>query len=224
MTDSLIVKDGSGNIKSLTVESGSYGYIPVHAISSSAGSGSYVTASATYPVYVTGNVSVNTASLMTVTASSTAPVYVTGSVSISQPVNVDVVVGDNIAVTSSLAAPLYVSSSANSPLLVTGTVINSVSPVTSVSQASVTSFVWSTSASGTFQLAANDTSRKGLTLFNPGPHNLFVALSSTGGTLNGFTLVNTASAPTYFSLILYPSTITQFPFFLFAFQNLQVFS
>lgn len=181
MTDSLIVKDGAGSTKSLTVESGSYGYIPVHAISSSAGSGSYVTASANYPVYVTGNVS------------------------ISQPVNVDVVVGDNIAVTSSLAAPLYVSSSANSPLLVTGTVINSVSPVTSVSQASVTSFVWSTSASGTFQLAANDTSRKGLTLFNPGPHNLFVALSSTGGTLNGFTLVNTASAPTYFSFIIYPS-------------------
>lgn len=181
MTDSLIIKDGSGNIKSLTVESGSYGYIPVHTLSSSAGSGSYVTASATYPVYVTGNVS------------------------ISQPVNVDVVVGDNIAVTSSLAAPLYVSSSANSPLLVTGTIINSVSPVTTVSQASVTSFDWSTSASGTFQLAANDTSRKGLTLFNPGPHNLFIALSSTGVTLNGFTLVNTASAPSYFSLILYPS-------------------
>lgn len=198
MTDSLIIKDGAGSTKSLTVKSGSYGYIPVHAISSSAGSGSYVTASANYPVYVTGNVS------------------------ISQPVNVDVVVGDNIAVTSSLAAPLYVSSSANSPLLVTGTltvntassvsisnsslnVTASFAPVTSVSQASVTSFVWNTSASGTFQLAANDTSRKGLTLFNPGPHNLFIALSSTGGTLNGFTLVNTASAPSYFSLILYPS-------------------
>lgn len=30
MTESLIIKDGSGTTKNLTVESGSYGYIPVH--------------------------------------------------------------------------------------------------------------------------------------------------------------------------------------------------
>lgn len=111
MTDSLIIKDGSGNIKSLTVESGSYGYIPVH----------------------------------------------------QMPV------------------------------------------VTTVSQTVSSSFVWNTPSSGTFLLAANSTNRKGLTLFNPGPHNLYVALSSTGGTLNGFTLVNTASAPSSYSFIIYPS-------------------
>lgn len=111
MTDSMIIKDGSGNIKSLTVESSSYGYIPVH----------------------------------------------------QMPV------------------------------------------VTTVSQTVSSSFVWNTPASGTFLLAANDASRKGLTLFNPGPYNLYVALSSTGGTLNGFTLVNTESAPSYYSFIIYPS-------------------
>lgn len=198
MTDSLIIKDGVGSIKSVTVESSSYGYIPVHAISSSAGSGSYVTASATYPLYVTGNVS------------------------ISQPVNVDVVVGDSIAVTSSFGAPLYVSSSANSPLLVTGTisvntastisisntslnVTSSFAPVTTVTQATVTSFVWNTTASGTFQIASADTARKGLTVFNPGPHNLYIAQSTTGGTTNGFTITDTSSAPSVYSFILYPS-------------------
>lgn len=147
MTDSLIIKDGAGSLKNLTVESGSYGYIPVHAISSSAGSGSYITASANYPVYVTGNVS------------------------ISQP----------ISVTASFA------------------------PVTTVSQVSVTSFDWSTSASGTFQIAASDAARKGLSIFNPGSNPLYVVLSTAGGTKNGFTLVNTSSAPSDYSLILYSS-------------------
>lgn len=111
MTQSLIIKDGNGSTKNLTVESSSYGYIPVH----------------TMPV------------------------------------------------------------------------------VTTVSQTSVTSFDWSTSASGTFQIVGSNTSRKGLTIFNPGPSNLYVCLSTSGGTKNGFTLVDTASAPTLYSFIIYPS-------------------
>lgn len=221
MTDSLIIKDGSGNIKSLTVESGSYGYIPVHTLSSSAGSGSYVTASATYPVYVTGNVS------------------------ISQPVNVDVVVGDNIAVTSSLAAPLYVSSSANSPLLVTGTLtVNTASSVSiSNSSLSVTAsqtdpvyvtgavevnnvltanpskavsstigfitssyFTWTgnTGSDGMYNFSPSNPAVKGLILVNPGPNTVYVAIGG-GGSQNGFLITNTASAPNYCSLVLYPS-------------------
>lgn len=142
-TNSLIVLDGTGATKAISAFSGTYGFIPEHVISGSV----TVTASATNPVYVTGSVNssvtvadglrvtasvanplqvtgtvnVNNSSL-TVTASSINPVYVTGAVSISQPVSVDVVVGDNIFVTSSLTAPLYISSSTNSPVLVTGTV------------------------------------------------------------------------------------------------------
>jgi hypothetical protein len=111
MTTSLTIKDGNGSTKTLTVESSSYGYIPVH----------------TMPV------------------------------------------------------------------------------VTTVSQTSVTSFDWSTTASGTFQIVAASTTRKGLTIFNPGPANLYVVLSTSGGTKNGFTLVDTASAPTMYSFIVYPS-------------------
>jgi len=93
-TNTLIIKDGNGALSGLSAFSGSKGLIPEHVIS--------------------GTVNVS--------SSATNPVYVTGTVQISQPVNVDIVVGDNISVTSSLAAPLYISSSVNSPVLVTGTV------------------------------------------------------------------------------------------------------
>jgi hypothetical protein len=72
-TDSLIIKDGNGNIKSISANSGTYGYIPEHVIS--------------------GTVNVS--------ASAANPVYVTGTVQISQPVNVDLVIGDTI--TASIA-------------------------------------------------------------------------------------------------------------------------
>ena len=111
MTQSLTIKDGNGASKSLTVETGSYGYIPVHL----------------------------------------------------PPV------------------------------------------VTTVSVSAVTSFDWSTSAKGTFEIAANDGTRRGLSIFNPGPNNLYVVLSTAGGTTNGFTIVDTASAPSVYSFILYAS-------------------
>ncbi len=91
-------------------------------------------------------------------------------------------------VTSSTANPVYVSNAA----------------VTTVSKSSVTSFNWS-SASGTFAIAANSTSRKGLTIFNPGPHGLYIGLSTSGGSQYGLTVTNTSSAPTEYSFILYPS-------------------
>jgi hypothetical protein len=120
---SMIIKDGAGSTKSLTVESSSFGFIPIHQI------------------------------------------------------------------TSSTSSPVYVSEA----------------PVTTVAQSAVTSYGYGTSASGTFSIASNSTTRKGLTVFNPGPNNLYLALSTAGGATNGFTLTNTASAPTLYSFIIYPS-------------------
>jgi hypothetical protein len=165
MTQSLIIKDGNGNIKSLAVETGSYGYIPVHHISSSN----------TSPVYIT--------------ASSANPLPVTGTLA------VDVVIGDVINVTASATNPIYV----------TGVLSTIVTPVTTVNQSYVNSFSWSTAASGTFAITGSATTRKGLSIFNPGPYNLYVALSTAGGTKNGFILSSTSSAPTYYSFIIYPS-------------------
>jgi len=129
MAESLIIKDGYGATKSLTVESSSYGFIPVHYI------------------------------------------------------------------TSSLSAPIV--AYAYSP------------PVTTVTQTVSSSFVWNTIPSGTFALATANSLRRGLTIFNPGPYNLYVAFSTNGGGgdagKHGFTLVNTASAPSVYSFIIYPS-------------------
>lgn len=183
MAQSLIIKDGYGVIKNLTVESGSYGFIPIH----------YVTSSTSAPVYIT--------------ASSANPLPVTGNI------NVDVMVGDLITVTSSLANPVGVTGTVNvnnSTLTVTSSLSNPVvayaysPPVTTVAASSVTSFDWAVT-NGTFNIATNSSTRRGLTVFNPGPHNLYVALSTAGGANFGFTIVNTASAPSQYSFIVYPS-------------------
>lgn len=95
----------------------------------------------------------------------------------------------------------YVTSSTTNPLYVVN------NPVTTVTKTSVTSFDWTTpaNASGTFSIASNSATRKGLTIFNPGPNNLYIGLSTAGGTQNGLTVTNTSSAPTEYSFILYPS-------------------
>lgn len=273
-TETLLIKDGSSNLTGLAVSSGSFGLVPEHTISGA----------------------------VNVTASAANPVYVTGAVQISQPVSVDLVVGDNVFVTSSLAAPLYISSSDNSPVLVTGTVSTTVvvsdglrvtssatfpvyvsssdnnpinitgstassvfnlstnplwvtssftSPVyvtssngkelfvtntsttpihvtssdayplitkntiaTSVARTSFSSFAasidWTSTSpsnvSGTFILAAESSTRKGLMFANITDKNLYVALGDTDYALtNGFLLVDTASVPASYSFILYPS-------------------
>ena len=100
---------------------------------------------------------------------------------------------------------LTVSSSLTNPVAITGTVYSVTAPVTTVSKTSTISFIWSTVASGTFNIASESVSRKGITIFNPGPNNLYLALSTNGGTTNGFTLTNTSSAPTSYTTIIYPS-------------------
>lgn len=105
------------------------------------------------------------------------------------------IVDGTVNVTSSLA----------NPVAITGTVLTVTPPVTTVTNNVITSYDWSTSESGTFALASNDTSRKGLTIFNPGPNNLYISLSTAGGSTNGFTLVDTASAPSVYTTVIFPS-------------------
>ena len=114
---------------------------------------------------------------------------VDGTVTVSASLSNPVPVTGTVTMVSSISSPVYIS-----PI-----------PVTTVSKTATTSFIWSTAASGTFNLASESTTRKGLTIFNPGPNNLYVALSTTTDTKNGFTLTNTASAPANYSFIIYPS-------------------
>ena len=114
---------------------------------------------------------------------------VDGTVTVSASLSNPIPITGTIAVTSSLASPLYVTTV----------------PVTTVTKTATTSFTWSTAASGTFNLVSESVSRKGLTIFNPGPNNLYIAFSTAGDTTHGFTLTNTSSAPSNYSFILYPS-------------------
>ena len=133
---SLKIKDSDSNIKQLkTTEIGGE-HLNHHIIQEISGS------NITSVINKLTDISSSLLSNVVVTASATSPVYVTGSVKITQPVDVEITVSDNISVTSSLAAPLFVSSSANSPVLVTGTVsFNNPNLFVSSSQANP---VWST--------------------------------------------------------------------------------
>lgn len=183
MPQSLIIKDGVGAVKNLTVESGSYGFMPIHYVTSSTSAPVYITASSANPLPVTGTISVDVVvgDIINVTASLTNPTAVTGTVNVNNAV---------LTVTSSLASPVY--AYAYSPA------------VTTVAASSVNSFNWAVT-NGTFAIAAASSTRRGLTVFNPGPYNLYVALATSAGANNGFTIVNTASAPSQYSFIVYPS-------------------
>ena len=257
MAQSLIIKDGTGAVKSLTVESGSFGYMPVHYVTSSTSAPVYITASSENPLPVTGNINVDVmvGDLITVTASTANPLAITGTVSPILPAvynsntyttntlpvqiigssgykaTVDTssrlsvtgaVTVNNFpatqTITASLTNPVGVSGTVNvnnSTLTVTSSLSNPVyalaatPAVTTVVQTVSSSFLWNTTPSGTFALATANPLRRGLTVFNPGPFNLYVALSTAGagGDIgkHGFTLVNTASAPSIYSFIVYPS-------------------
>lgn len=134
MTDSLIIKDGNGNLKSLEVESGSYGYIPTHNIGS-----------------ITNAVTVNGAIEVIPTPPSTYGI------------------------------PYPILSSY---------------------------FSWvSNPEDGTYVAALLDSSRRGLAIFNPGPYNMYIGIATDeyAGTVNGFIVSDTSSAPDVYSFILYPS-------------------
>ena len=83
----LPIKDGNATLTSLKTTLAGSDHMPHHIVQAVSGTVS-VTSSVSSPVYISGTTAV--------TASSINPVYVTGAVSISQPVSVDVVVGDNI--------------------------------------------------------------------------------------------------------------------------------
>lgn len=183
----------------------------------------FISSSHNSPVLITGtvggNINVNNFPAITqVTSSVDSPVYVNSVGGIISAI-----------VTSSLTFPVYVSSSENSPVLITGTVggnvnINNLPAVTivtsSVNYPVYTKQVlglataknrkstfgdvdYTNDTSGTFELAAANSSRIGLIISNGDAANLYITLGS--GSKNGFELQTTASAPTSYSFILYTS-------------------
>ena len=176
----LDIKDGNGDLKKLSVTlTGSTGdeYQPNHIINEISGASIQTVISKLTDI----SSSVKSGgSVQTVTSSQANPVWVTGSM------NVDVVVGDLINVTGSVIATIDYSTATFKNKFVT----------------SDSTIDW-TVASGTFTLATASLARKTLTIFNPGPTDLYVSLG--GGTNNGFTLTTTSSAPSVYSFIVYAS-------------------
>ena len=170
-------------------------------------------------------------------SSLTASIYgvaaITGSVGITS-------INNPVYVTSSEANPVYVSSSVGRPVVVTGTVAVGTVTVTSSYSAPVVTkeklpniltlnylnagvgqgIDWASTASanvsGTFIIAQSSSTRSGLMFTNNFQNNLYVVYDSGYYGNNGFGPLNsTASAPSFFSFILFPSgTYTADPAFV----------
>lgn len=181
---SLPIKDGTGSVQYIAVDSGSYGFIPIHQVTSSTASPLYITASYANPIPVTGtiNVDVQVSDLITVTSSAANPILVTGTINVNTA-------STEITIVNTEANAIFIRPMRSQNVTLT-------SPF---------NYDWSTSASGSFVLAAENQSRKSLMIFNPGPNDLYVAMSTSGGATNGFVINDITQPPDFYSFILYPS-------------------
>lgn len=211
----LIIKDGTGAEQNILVDSGSAGLLPIHQVTSSNTNPVFITASLANPIPVTGtiNVDVQVSDLITVTSSNVSPVWVTGSVAVNTS---SYITNEFLVVTSSYATPVFASitntlsvNTASNEVYVRNSEAEAIytRPLKSqyVSLTSPFSYDWSTAASGSFILITENQSRKGLMIFNPGPYDLYVALSTAGGVTNGFIINDINLPPDFYSFILYPS-------------------
>jgi len=222
---SLIIKDGSGATKTLEVDSGSFGFVPYH----------YISSSQTNPVFISGNVrpgadgktlddgkvallvyiSGNLSEPLPITSSQTYPAFVTNSV--SYPLSI--IAQSGLSVTSSVSNPVYVSSSYSTPV-VTKEKLPTTLTVTFFNAGPGNPIDWASTASvnvsGTFIIAQSSSARSGLMFTNNFQNNIYVVFDSGYHTNNGFGSLNgTASAPSFFSFILFPSgTYTADPAFV----------
>jgi|688.fasta_scaffold117088_4 hypothetical protein len=126
----------------------------------------------------------------------------------------------SLITTSSYANPVVVTASFSQPLAVKITSSNSeyVNVRHTVPTGAIRN-VFSTSDStinfgdltnfGAFAICSNNINRKGLTITNPTPQRLFIAIatqaSSSGAGRNGFSLTNNTSDPNSYSFVIYPS-------------------
>lgn len=197
---SLIIKDGAG--VSQTLKTGDEGgeLITYHAISGTVSTivnnTASITASLENPVGVSGSVDIGIYKYG-IGPGLALTVKLTGSTEDSAQ-NVKNVQNEALFVTSSNAYPVVIKNSVGS----------------SIARTAFSSFAgtidWagtgSSDISGTFILAPSSSTRRGLMFANGTDKNLYIALGDTDlGATNGFLLSTTASAPSLYSFILYPS-------------------
>jgi hypothetical protein len=153
-----------------------------------------------------------------VTSSEASPVYVSSSVDRPVVVTGTVAVG-TVTVTSSLTNPVYVSSSYSTPVVTKEKLPNTLTLGffnAGVGQGIDWASTASVNVSGTFIIAQSSSTRSGLMFTNNFQNNIYVIYDSGYYSNNGFgSLTSTASAPSFFSFILYPNgTYTADPAFV----------
>jgi hypothetical protein len=197
-TNTLIIKDGNGTLSALSANSASTGLIPEHTISGTVD----ITASVDNPVAVYVQNSLN------VSASQENPVYVTGSVSTVANVNVNdglkvELSGSNVKLLSGSSTNTYLQ--VHLAPVATGSAKNRVS-WSDPSPGAGLYFDWDSAQSGSVLVASSSVDRKALIVFNPSAADIYVSLGQQGyPETNGFSLFSTASAPNFYSFILYAS-------------------
>jgi hypothetical protein len=178
---------------------------------------------------ITGSVTINgvpTVALQSniVTASISGTPTITGSVSIdgtptiTGSVNVGSI-NSVVSVTSSTSNPVYVSSSYSTPVTTKEKLPNTLTLGffnAGVGQGIDWASTASVNVSGTFIIAQSSSTRSGLMFTNNFQNNIYVIYDSGYYSNNGFgSLTSTASAPSFFSFILYPNgTYTADPAFV----------
>lgn len=213
----LAIKDGAGSSTNLKTDFSGGEHTPHHVVDSISGTVSvtgsllvsnsqatalWVSASQTNPVYVTGNI----AGQVSVSNAQNTALWITSSA--SSPFFVSSSIGKELYVANTATTAIYITSSEANPV-VTKNVIATI-PVRSTFSSFASTINWagtgSSNISGTFILAQTSSVRKGLMFANNTNKDLYVALGDTDfAATNGFLLTSTASAPPYYSFIVYPS-------------------
>jgi len=214
----LEIKDGAGSTRYLKTTLSGSDHVPHHVVEAVNGTVA-VTASEASPVYVTGTVAANVnvdkyaypsgilgALITKITASDGDPIHITSS--FLNPVYISSSIGRELYVANTQTTALYVTSSEGYPVVTKNAVATSIGRSTFSTFANTIDWAGtgSSNISGTFILAQSSSTRKGLMFANTTNKDLYVALGDTDlAATNGFLLSTTASAPSYYSFILYPS-------------------
>jgi hypothetical protein len=199
----LTIKDGVGATTTLNTFLDGGEHTPYHAITGTVDVSGTVSIGVDKYAYPGGTYG---ALITKITASNNDPVHITSS--FINPIYVTSSIGRELYVASTVSTPVYVTSSNTYPLVIKNSVGSSIARTGFSSFAGTINWAGTSSSdiSGTFILAPSSSTRRGLMFANNTDRNLYIALGDTDlAATNGFLLSTTASAPSSYSFILYPS-------------------
>lgn len=183
----LAIKDGAGSSTNLKTDFSGGEHTPHHVVDA-----------INSTVSITGSTTVSNSqsTALWITSSATSPFFVSSSI------------GKELYIANTSTTAIYVTSSQANPVVTKDAIATTA--VRSTFSTFANTINWagtgSSNISGTFILAQTSSVRRGLMFANNTNKDLYVALGDTDfASTNGFLLASTASAPSYYSFIVYPS-------------------